>query len=226
MTQSDIKRGTLGYWKALFGLLQGKPPLLNLDRTLPEAFNQSKTSAGWSGGLLYVSVLIGWQPGTPHWLTQWSAQPGLFWTIAILAGIGLGCCWIACLYGLLRLFTLVNHVLVTTVFKVRGQRLRLLNLETDILPLGVVTSIGLACLHLSVSVGLSIVFASLVYGLVWLSVGYNAIFHTHRLRGLGLVIGGIFLTGLVFAIGIIAIGIMLGVMAFIIAALIRPFHHA
>ncbi|GMA52285.1 hypothetical protein GCM10025857_36420 [Alicyclobacillus contaminans] len=143
---------------------------------------------------------------------------------AIWFGIALAVGWLAsgpACYGLLRLYTLVHHVLVLNVFKCRGQRLRLLNLHTQLLPLTAPLAAAYACWPVAPRLGASLTTAVVAYSVCIQAVAYNAIFHRRRLGGLGLLLGGSVITWFVLAVGALAIAISVAVLCFFALLLLR-----
>lgn len=218
-------RGWASYWQTLGHVLVRPHLAMALDTPLPQAYQQSRAHSGWSGVLVTCAVLLHHHAQLARWAASWTIPPSN--QSMVLYGLALALIGLSSptMYGLVRLYTLVTHVLVTTVFKVRGQRLRLLNLESTVLPLLALVACGIALLIPLPWVGSALIVASLSYGLILLARGYNVIFHQSKWGGFGLVVGGLFLTAFVFCVGAIAIAIGFGVISFFAAVIARPFHH-
>lgn len=212
------------FWQTLIQLSQGKRTLLtHLDIPLTDAVARSKWGVAWSTLLIVIVALFLKLSAIQHLLTtkyglihSWPYVMGLF---TLVVGSILG----AILYGLFRLYTLVAHVMTINIFKTRGQRLRLLNIETTLLPLIVPLGIGIAIRDVSPWIGNLIVVATLLYLIYLAGVAYNVIFHKTGVQGMRLFIGSTLVTWFVLAIGALAITVALSVIAFFLLLILRLF---
>ena len=184
---------------------------------------RSRWAAGWTSALFLLTVLYRQGTVIQTTLHHVSADVGLkvagvtfaAVTSLLLAG-GLG-------YGFLRLYTLVTHVMTVNIFKVRGQRLRLLNVQTSVLSLAVPVLMGIAAMPDSPLGGWHIVGAFSLFAIALLARGYNLIFHRERLSGLWLLADGTVVTWFVLAIGALAITVAVAVMALLLLLILRIF---
>lgn len=217
----------LEYWRTLVRLCTGWNEVHRaLDTPLADAVVRSRWFTSWSAAVLLASVSVSYHP---WWRRVWQRHmlgllpAGARWAVVVL---GVAAAVAACMcaaYGLFRMYTLVGHVLTVNVFKTRGQRLRLLNVQTVLLPLCTPAGAGIVLLRFAHILGLSVLAAVLCYAMVLLSYGYNLIFHRQGLRGFLLLIEGTLLTWFVLAIGALAIAVALAVIAFFVVLVLRAF---
>lgn len=224
-TADHASESAFRYWRQFGRMLAGGNPLASLDVPLMAASAASRQAAGWSGTLLTLSGISTW--GLPwisffhHTLTI--RQPVFEWILRMAWAV-LWCSVAAVLlYGLGRLYTLVLHVMVTTMLKVRGQRLRLLNLHTALMPALVPVSLGVAVIRVAPWAAILLFIATAAYGSFWLGRGYNFVFHARGWRGLSLFAAGTAMTIFILAIGAIALAVSGGVLLLIAAAVARGF---
>jgi hypothetical protein len=227
MTETTlIDSKPFSYWTSLWYVFTRRHAIPeSLDIPLQAAILRSRWMTGWSMlilviGLIWrypaiihrVNLLVTLNP-SPHSLTA-----GVFLLLAVFVTSILG-------YGLLRLYTLVAHNLTTNIFKTRGQRLRLLNLETTLMTFSFPLTIGLMLTKVSLVAGGIVIGLSLLFLIILLSYGYTLIFHKRGLQGFYLLIGSTLLTLFVFLMGAIAVAVSLGVMAFFVLVILRLFVH-
>lgn len=213
------------YWITLARLLKGPRALRDgLDRPLEEVIAKSRWATLWSVIVLVVAILIG-SPRIHNLLAHTEQQHG---TLAPLF-IALGTLVAVCLtffvsYGLLRLYTLISHNLTTNLFKVRGQRLRLLHTFATVLSL--TPFVGLAfALHMVVPVVSTLLYVLTgLYTLYLTERVYRVIFHRNT-HTLDLVIGGTLVSCFVLAICGVAVAAALGVIGFLFAVIVRSALH-
>lgn len=212
------------YWRTLYAILRGQPVLeRTLDVPLQEAVIRSRWAAGWTSALLLLTILYRQGTVIQTTLHRVPVDVGLKVTAVAFAAVtslllagGLG-------YGFLRLYTLVTHVMTVNIFKVRGQRLRLLNVQTSVLSLAVPVLMGIAAMPDSPLGGWLIVGAFSLFAIALLARGYNLIFHRERLSGLWLLAEGTVVTWFVLAIGTLAITVAVAVMALFLLLILRIF---
>jgi hypothetical protein len=215
----------LSYWYTLIKLCTGEQVLYqNLDRSLQETIVRARYAAAWSGTI--VSLLVFWtwfiNHGLPLWLNGHGTIPIVLTVFTVILGV-VGAGLIG--YGLLRLYTLLAHNLTTNLFKVRGQRLRLLSVQTSLLSLVFPLALarGLATYH--PTVGWLLIVLVCGYAVSLMARAYNYIFHLNGLRGLLVLCGGTLVTWFVLAIGALALCAAIGVIGFFGAVILRAFHH-
>jgi len=213
------KSNILSYWSILLALCSGpKVIAAQLDVPLDVAVPRAWSALTWTLLLFTLSAII----ATPTWLSHPLHHIALPSTAVLGFAFVLS---IPILYGFFRLYTLVNHIITINIFKTRGQRLRLLNLETKILSL----SAPLAALWLVYQLRptLAIYFAAVVilYGIYLSGYGYNLVFHKTKWRGIALFIQSSIVSWFVLAIGALAVTVALSVLSFFILLILRPFLH-
>ncbi|MCF8563445.1 hypothetical protein LLE49_01640 [Alicyclobacillus tolerans] len=215
------------YWKTLYFVMKG-PSAIRETMDIP--LQQALPRARW---FTFVSVLL---VGVFLWVSPTSgivrlvsglhiAAPTHAHLTSSLMAVAIILISMPVVYGLFRLYTLLAHVMSLNVFKARGQRLRLLNMETTLLTLAVPIAAGYVVLQITPVGGWLLILAFSLYGFVLASYGYNLIFHKQGLRGSGLLIGSALVTGFVLAIGALAVLVSLAVIAFLILLLLRLFVH-
>jgi hypothetical protein len=219
-------RHALTFWLNIIRLGQHpKVTAQDVDVPLLVAVSQAKWAVTWTVVLAWLTILICDTNRIRNWfipITGTNRADALsFFLFAVcgLIAIPIG-------YGFFRLYTLVTHVLTLNVFQTRGQRLRLLNLETKMLSLTVLICVCSICTHYLPTLGA--ILCILVAGAVlWLfAVGYNHIFHKKSFGGLALFIGGTIVTWFVLFIGALAISVMVAVLAFFAILILRSFTHS
>lgn len=217
---------TKAYWTTAYQLLK-RPQVVHdmLDVPLQQAVSRCWWFTGWTVMLITIWVFL-YNPSVlhPHFAR---ATRGAGLVPAVEAACFVGCVVFGTplVYGFLRLYTLITHVLTFNIFNTRGQRLRLLNVETTLLPL-TACAVGIAALLPFirwVAVVLFIVLAGYLIGL--LGYGYNLIFHKQKVGGLALWFGSTVLTWFVLAIGALAMTVAAAVVAFLGLLVLRPFLH-
>lgn len=211
------------YWITLLQLLSRKGVVEHyLDVPLTEAVPRSQWATAWSTSLLGVCLLLHFHGAWMHptlikssasRLVVWSTSVGIFLVLLLLAAL-IG-------YGFLRLYTLVTHVLTINVFKTRGQRLRLLNVETTLLSLSIPLAGAYMVSLLIPALGQTLIGLICLYLIVLLARSYNTIFHKQRLAGFALLVGGTLVTWFVLAICALAITVTVAVLAFLVLAVLR-----
>jgi hypothetical protein len=214
------------YWRALAQLILFRDVVTpNLDIKLELAIARCKWATAWTGLVAALAIVL----RHPNVVTSSLAASGVhvqlhrFETSVLTVALTvLGLC---VTYGFLRLYTLVHHVMVTNIFKCRGQRLRLLNFYGSILPLSVPLAIAhdiWPYLHW-LSAALT---AMVILYIVWLhSRTYNVIFHKRGAGGLWLFMGGTLVTWFVLCIGALGIAVTFAVLSFFMLVLLRLFTH-
>lgn len=212
------------YWSTMvLALLRPRYAEQHIDIKLEEAVRRSRWYSAWST-IIWSLWLLGERFSLwTNWLNNkaGTANPAWQWIITIV----LVFIAIPVAYGLFRLYILLTHVVTLNVFKVRGQRLRLLNLQTTILTLSGPTVLGLALLPLNTSIGNLILAICVIYA-VWMTArGYNSIFHKTRIGGLLLFIGATLITGFITAMAGVALAAALGVIGFFLLLILRSFTH-
>lgn len=158
---SDI----ISYWQSLIELVtHPKTAVEKVDVPLPAAATQAKWNSGWTVLCFWLTILVVHGKQLPHTADSLfgSPLPGI---VAWLSFLLCGMIAVPLTYGFLRLYTLVTHVLTLNVFKVRGQRLRLLNLETKLLPLSVFVCIGCLLVQLNRFAGLTFIAAVALFAM-------------------------------------------------------------
>lgn len=238
-TQEDgqLLSGVFEFWRTFARLFTARQAVLaTMDIPLASAVRRSRAFTAWVTLLLAIGLCV----GHPAYLQQSevglgglsgftgaakTASPVLWamWAAAVVVGLTITA---IVQYGLLRLYTLLHHVLTLNVFKTRGQRLRLLNVETTLLVLSVPVALALALwpyVRIASFVILAIVLA---YGLSALANAYNHIFHQHGVRGLWLLLEGTVLTWFVLSVVAIAVAAAMGVVVLILVLILRGFVHA
>ncbi|MCL6637889.1 MAG: hypothetical protein K6T26_08070, partial [Alicyclobacillus sp.] len=119
-----------GYWQTLWQVVQ-RPAAIEdwLDLPLAAGLARSRWTAAWGSACWVMAWGLHHLP-LKRWQQYGLLPGGMFppraktWiAVALLMTVFAAC--MAAAYGLLRLYTLLSHVLATNVFRVRGQRLRL-----------------------------------------------------------------------------------------------------
>lgn len=213
------------YFLSLARLSHGRQAInVYLDTPLSDATIRSRIASVWAA----LFSLIGYTTyrynmDIPARLSKLPMVPRV--VLFVLLFIAIWLCLSVAGYGFLRLFTLVSHNLTTNLLKVRGQRLRLLNVYTTLLSLFAPMCLGLGISHWNSDLGFILLAALGVYALVLLTFGYNVIFHKQGWQGFRLVVLGLSVTAFVLAIGALAIGVAAAVVAFLVVVVLRPFLH-
>lgn len=210
-----------GFWTHLVRLVVHPTSALDsLDIPLEQALTKSRWFSAWAALMVALSVWISrLQHGESGLLTIRTQGTYLNGVLSVVLAI----VWIPVFYALFRLYTLITHVITLNVFKTRGQRLRLLNLLTSLLPMTVLAPVISAFwTHIPV-VSVVLLCAALVE-LIWVfALGYNKIFHKTGLRGVILWLEGTLVSGFVLAIGALAVTVTIGVLAFFVLLFLRMF---
>lgn len=226
-TDRDFRADWAGYWFTLGRLLRGTRVLhQQLDIPLEPGIRRSRWTALWVAGLGVAAVLIA-RPDVWPALRQALRLPAAGWASAatLAAWVALAGLLAIVTYGLLRLYTLVAHVIATNVFKTRGQRLRLLNVECTALTLAAPVSAGVALTHWSVWGGALIACAFALYAAWVMALGYAAVFHKRPLSGLWLWLATSAVSGFVLLIGALAVAVTAGVLSLFFLVVLRMFVH-
>ncbi|WP_067933126.1 hypothetical protein [Alicyclobacillus kakegawensis] len=218
------------YWRDLVRLL-GRPRsvLDHLSQPLATAILRCRWATAWS---VIVAALASWTIH-PDWPTQAArlvsgrpVHPALAnfgFVLAVLVSIPI-------VYSGLRLYTLIHHVVAVNVCRTAGIRLKLLNLETKLLPLTVLFAIGWVGTAWQPWLGRVWLAAVSVLALWLLGEGHNAIFvrrrrkRLGRLGGIGLWLTAKLLTLFILAVGAAAIAVAISVISFLVLLLLRPGH--
>ncbi|MCL6453679.1 MAG: hypothetical protein K6T78_08670 [Alicyclobacillus sp.] len=219
-------RSAFEYWLLIPALCRGDRAVRErMDIPLQQAVTRTRVASGWAWACTLAAIAANVLPS--HAMpTAWTrltlfAQVGL-WTCTTLAALAFGG---AAAYGFLRLFTLVSHNLTTTLFKVRGQRLRLLNVLASCQTFVVAYAAGAVLEPRSPVVAWVWCVGVSVY-LAWvLARSYAVIFHSSFRQAVRLVLGGFLISAFVLAVGAVAVGAALGVIALVVILLIRPAIH-
>jgi hypothetical protein len=201
-----------------------------LDIPIPAAFVRSRWASAWTALVGGSSVWIVHPDWLPHLAARLPVSPAAVHLVA--AGLGLALLGVAMpiVYGFLRLYTLISHVLTLNVFKTAGRRLRLLNLETTLLSLTAPFCAGYALTRFATWLGAAVMAFVTAYTLLLLASGYNQVFvRRHRKQfglagALALWLAATAVTIFVLAIGALAIAVTLSVLAFFALLIIRSFH--
>ncbi|WP_188882679.1 hypothetical protein [Alicyclobacillus cellulosilyticus] len=202
------------FWRAGLRLWRDNEPLLTaLDMPLPAAKSRAWGYCLWA--VLCWSAACAWT-----WVERTRAWPsGAGWYIVCVAAA-----WPAG-YGWFRLYTLVAHVMTTNIFQVRGQRLRMLNVLTSVMALQPYLALAAFCIAVpapwSFCLGTALAVATAGRSLWLVTDGYGRVFHCGRGRALVLFLGGTVLTAFVFAVGLLAMAVAAGVVAWLALAFLR-----
>lgn len=128
-------------------------------------------------------------------------------------------------YGFLRLYTLLSHVVITNIYKNRGQRLRLLNLETTVMTLLCPLCLGVVLTRWSLYVGWSFIVVVVVYATYLLSLGFTVIFHKRRIiHGLRLYFAGTITTSFILGLCAVGVAVAIAVLCLVVIVVLRSFH--
>lgn len=211
-----------GYWQALMRLLLGKRVLLSyLDIPLEDAVQRAKYSVAWSTFLVGVGLLTLKFSAIHQTLTiKYGLVHSWPYVLCLLALVGIAILSTV-FYGFFRLYTLVAHVMTINIFKTRGQRLRLLNIETTLLSLTAPLAVSIAVYTVAPWVSNLIIAATSLYLIYLASVAYSVIFHKTGPQGMRLFIGSTLVTWFVLGIGALAITVAFSVIAFFILLILR-----
>ncbi|MCL6592870.1 MAG: hypothetical protein K6T31_02750, partial [Alicyclobacillus sp.] len=202
-----------GYWRTLWQVVRRPAALADwLDLPLATGLARSRWTAAWSSACWEVAWGLHHLP-PKQWLQgrflhelmapAW-ANTGMA-AVLLLAALAAG---MVAAYGLLRLYTLLSHVLATNVFRVRGQRLRLLNIECTALTLAAPAAAGWALTCLWPLLGWSLTAVSVLYGTYLWIRGYTLVFHLASWqRGLWLWLRTTLVTGFVLSLCSLAVAV-------------------
>lgn len=218
------------FWRTLGRLCMGWHVVaVTLDLPLDQAVRRSRRFIVWALAVMTAGLVIanpGLLTGSEALLARHLGISAWVWVVWAIVAVTALIFAAVVAYGLLRLYTLIHHVLTLNVFKTRGQRLRLLNVETTLLPLSVPTAAAVA-LNPHAHLASWVLYAAvLIYGTCTLAYAYDHIFHQTGLRGLLLLIEGTLLTWFVMGAAAIAIAAALGVIVLIIVLILRGFVHS
>lgn len=226
MQDKPATYGPLTYWRDLLRLFTGEGVIHeNMDIPLDEAVVRSRYASFWSSALIVYAIAMYLLTGhnNPQWTTSLPLAVELLTfvvgIVVVIVGAGFA------VYGLLRLYTLVGHNLTTNLFKVRGQRLRLLSAETTLLSLVAPFVGGLMVRTMFPVLGWAIMTATVLYAVILAGRVYNTIFHTKGISGLWVFLAGTLVTWFVLAIGALAVAVAAGVIGFLLLLILRGFHH-
>ncbi|MCL6627291.1 MAG: hypothetical protein K6T68_11995 [Alicyclobacillus shizuokensis] len=221
----------LAYWKDLIRLLSRPRSVLDhLSQPLATAVLRCRWATAWSVG---VTALASWIVH-PDWPTQAARLVSGRPMPPALANLGVFLAALLCIpiaYGGLRLYTLIHHVVAVNVCRTAGIRLKLLNLETALLPLTVLFAIGWVGAAWHPWLGQAWLAAVSVLALWLLGEGHNAIFvrrrrkRLGRLGGIGLWLTAAVLTLFILAVGAAAIAITISVISFLVLLPLRAGHN-
>jgi hypothetical protein len=222
-----VRSRMFDYWHTFVDLLRFRDVVrTHLDHPLQSAISQSRWAAAWTGAVVVLAAWLRWPQAEDAVLNQLQVPTHVRAVIDVgilLLALSFA---IPAVYGFLRLYTLVHHVMVMNVFRCRrGQRLRLLNFYSSTLPLAVPVAAGVDIAAVSRAVGWALIGAAAAYYIYLTSVAYNRIFHRQKLGGFGLWLGGTVLTWFVLLIGAIGIAAALAVVSFFALAVMRVFAH-
>lgn len=217
---------TQAYWTTCIQTILRGPRTIqtNLDLPLDAGIERARWFTAWTVLHLSIGLLVAY-PKLLQGLIKHlgKAQDNPFSVETILLWLLLSVLATPVVYGLLRLYTLVNHVMVINVFKSRGQRLRLLNVEATLLSVTPVFTIGLVIRNFLPLVGVLLITVTALHVLFLLGYGFDLIFHKRGIQGLFLVLGSYIVTGFVLLMGGLAITVSLAVIAFLVLAFLRLF---
>lgn len=215
------------YWTTCIQAVWRGPSMIkkNLDLSLEQGIRRAQWFTLWSILILLVGLLVQY-PALPQGQLQPSmVQNKPFGIASILAWLLLFVLAVPISYGLLRLYTLVNHIMVVNVFQSRGQRLRLLNVETTLITLSPVAAIALAAGRFSQTAEIVLMGFVLAYVLSLLGYSFNLVFHKRGIHGLLLVIESYLVTWFVLIMAGLATAVAVAVVAFLALAVLRLFSH-
>lgn len=225
--QGLLSTHPFAYWITLLHLLSRRHVVeQHLDIPLATAVPRTQWASAWSTTIFCLSLFLRYHSSIVQGVarqfgakgpTSTGISTGILLLLLILAAI-VG-------YGFLRLYTLVTHVLTINVFKTRGQRLRLLNVETTLLSLTAPLAGGYAVSFFIPAIGWTVVALTGIYVLVLLAKSYNIIFHKRRFSGLALLLSAAVVTWFVLCICALAITVSFAVVAFFVLAILRVFVH-
>lgn len=212
----------ISYWTVLLALCKGHTILRSeLDLPLDIVVKRTWYAILWT----LLAVTLATAIAQPRWMAIAITNAPLHsWPLLVAWTVGFIIANPA-LYGFVRLYTLVNHVMTINIFKTRGQRLRLLNLETKLLSLTAPFSVIWVIYRIrpTLAIWLTIVIAS--YGVYLFGYGYHLIFHKTIWRGTLLFVESTVVSLFVVAIGALAVTVAVSVASLFILLLLRPFLH-
>lgn len=212
------------YFTSLYSLCRGPRTIFKtIDTPLDRAIRTSRHTTAWTVIVMVLSLAV----TQPAWIERLEYQSGwrpahglltcLIWIIVTAIAVPVA-------YGIVRLYTLVGHVMTLNVFKARGQRLRLLNLHTSLLTLSFPAAAIIVLYRTVPGLGAVLACAVALYFCVIAAIGYNFIFHRRALGGFLLWMGGSLVTLFVLFIGLLALLVALGVIGFFAVVLLRIGH--
>lgn len=212
-----IRPFIFSYWNTLLGLLHGRIELERiLDFPLKAAVKRAWSCAAWT--TLWTLVLLGITHSS--WMTNMHPMfKELLWVIIpTLLIVGT-----LAVYGLLRLYILVSHVIATNIFRKRGQRLRWLNQQTSILSLTFPMCIASMLFQFNHWISLFLICAVTIYAIVLSTITCQLVFHTDKLHGFMFLIKLNIVSWFVTAICLLAFLVALFILSLIAIAFIRLF---
>jgi hypothetical protein len=218
----------LDYWTTLMHLLSRKDVIEStMDIPLDAAVGRTIRTVHWATVLGIISFAIAMPTTVRHLQAMLPLHTSTMRTVALcVAVVILTPILSISLYGLLRLYTLVSHVMTINVFKTRGQRLRWLNAETTILSMTAPLAMGWALSRLNVILGRSVILATAVYALYLFSCAYHLIFHKKtKIGGLFLFLGSTLVTWFVLLIGALGVMVAFSILWLFVLMVLRVFHH-
>lgn len=216
----------LDFWKVLGRLTTGDKIVRDrLDCPLQLAVIRAHITSSWAATFVLAAVLTNryTRHPLPSLLTKLDDKMQVLACAAIIFVLWLVSCLVS--YGFLRLFTLLTHNLTTNLFKVRGQRLRLLNVYTSGLSFAFPLAVATVLEPFAKAPALIIIGALSCYLTVLLARAYNLIFHKSGWQGFRLLVGGFMVTAFVLCIGVLAIAAAISVIIFLVLVLFRPILH-
>jgi hypothetical protein len=218
----------LDYWITLMHLFSRKDVIEStMDIPLDAAVRRTIRAVLWSTVLGLISFAIAMPTTVLHLQAMLPLHASTMRTVVFcVALVVLTPILSIAIYGLLRLYTLVSHVMTINVFKTRGQRLRWLNAETTILSLTAPLAMGWALSRLNVILGRSVMLAVAIYALYLFSCAYHLIFHKKtRIGGLLLFLGSTLVAWFVLLIGALGVMVAFSIIWLFILMVLRVFHH-
>lgn len=226
MSGTNMNFGLFGIWNDIIRLCTGEKVIYEkLDLSLEATTARARYTALWSSTALAYAILFTWLQS--HQIPQWLQVQSSVLSVVIIALLAIVMALISGIvgYGLLRIYTLIGHNLTTNLLKVRGQRLRLLSLQTTTLSLSVPFVIAWVIARYVPLLGGFLMLVIGVYAVILLARGYNYIFHVRKVKGLWVLLGGTMLTVFVLCIGALAIAVALAVIWFLVLVVLRGFRH-
>jgi len=219
----------LSYWPSWFQLFTGRRSILaTIDIPLVEAPRRTKLFTIWTLFIIAIAVAIvnpvWWQTllrtvlGHSSFVFGQTVLSIILWIITWIVASFVG-------YGFLRLYTLISHVMTTNIFKTRGQRLRLLNAYTTLLPFLSVASIVSVITTRWPFGGYLFGIMMVLYAAYLVGIAFQTIFHKSSwLSGFSLFLAATLVTLFIVTIGAIAFTAVLAVLIFFALVIARAFH--